>query len=353
MDWNKVDAQIAEKFITCRKHPAADLWIYNYTQRAQWDNHWTPETRACRGLIADANRNIVARPFEKFFNIEQHDSLPAEHFDVYEKLDGSLGVMYFLDGKPQIATRGSFDSPQAAEANRILAEKYGDVQFYPSLTYLVEILYPENRIVVNYGDRRDLVLLAVIETATGKEWPLTHCAAAFDASSRIRSTSAGGLPLVRCVPGRHGVDGLDYLRAMNNPNEEGFVIRFQSGLRVKIKFSDYKRLHKILTGVNERHIWEHLRGGSFDAMLDHVPDEFMSWARGVEADLRGKYAAIERRCMEDFRVLADRKQTALHFKSCPHPSVLFNMLDGKPYSDTIWKMVEPAAGRTFKVDLES
>lgn len=340
MDWEAVDKQVAEKFIAVRKHPEADLWIYNYTQKAQWDNHWTPETRACRGLIVDGDRRIVARPFEKFFNVEQHESLPAEPFDVYEKLDGSLGVMYFLDGRPQIATRGSFDSPQAREANRILAEKYGRVTFNPDLTYLVEILYPENRIVVDYGGQRDLVLLAVLDTESGQEWPLSAC------------RTHDGIPLVRCVPGHHGVDGLDYLRAMNNPNEEGFVIRFQSGLRVKLKFADYKRLHKILTGVNERHIWEHLRAGTFDAMLEHVPDEFMAWAKSVEASLRGKYAEIERQCLQDFQPRETRKETALHFKTCKHPSILFKMLDGQPHQDGIWKAIEPPPGTTFKVDTD-
>lgn len=331
MDWAKVDELIASKHISVRKHPSADLFIYNYTQRTQWDNLWTPETKACRGLITDGARRIVARPFEKFFNVEQHETLPAEPFDVYEKLDGSLGVLYHVGGKPQIATRGAFESPQAREANRILAEKFPHLEFNPTLTYLFEVIYPDNRIVVNYGDRRELVLLAIIETATGCELPLP--------------TEDVGLPVVR----RHDGADLESLRALNLENQEGFVIRFKSGLRVKLKFADYKRLHKLLTGINERHIWEHLRAGTFDAMLDRTPDEFMGWARGVEADLRAKYAAIVNRCEADFRDLGDRRQTAAYFKTCQHPSVLFSMLDQKPYADTVWRMVEPAVTRTFKV----
>lgn len=341
MDWNKVDELVAGGYISVRKHPTAGLFIYNYTQKAQWDGHWTPETKACRGLITDGNRKIVARPFAKFFNIEQHDSLPNEAFDVYEKLDGSLGIIYHLHGKPQVATRGSFDSPQAQEANKILAEKYGHINFDPSLTYLVEILYPENRIVVNYGQRRELVLLAVIDTATGYE---------LNDIDQLECVVYGKLPVVQWSPGKHGVDGLAYLRGMEKPNEEGFVIRFQSGLRVKLKFAEYKRLHKILTGVNERHIWEHLRAGTFDAMIERVPDEFMSWAKSVADVLLERYEAVVSTCKADFKVLDSRKDTALYFKTRKYPSILFAMLDERDWMDMAWRVVEPPPGTTFKVE---
>ena len=38
----------------------------------------------------------------------------------------------------------------------------------PGKTYLFEIIYPENRIVVDYGDYKGLVLIDVIDNETGK-----------------------------------------------------------------------------------------------------------------------------------------------------------------------------------------
>ncbi|MDV7390170.1 hypothetical protein RZS08_02400, partial [Arthrospira platensis SPKY1] len=37
----------------------------------------------------------------------------------------------------------------------------------------------------------------------------------------------------------------DELQALNIPNHEGYIVRFDNGHRVKIKFADYLRLHKI------------------------------------------------------------------------------------------------------------
>src|SRR5262249_36061422 len=128
-------------------------------------------TLSCRGLITDEAGTIVARPFQKFFHLAQMETLPDEPFEVYEKLDGSLGILYWLGEKPYMATRGQFDSRQAQVATRLL-QRYDLPALDRRLTYLFEIIYPENRVVVNYGDRRELVLLAVIETATGYEHPV-------------------------------------------------------------------------------------------------------------------------------------------------------------------------------------
>ncbi|MBI3964138.1 MAG: T4 RnlA family RNA ligase, partial [Chloroflexi bacterium] len=259
---------VAAGYIKVERHPEADLYVYNYTPKTQYDAHWTPETRACRGLILDGTGAIAARPFEKFFNLAEHaDQLPKEPFEVYEKLDGSLGISYWLEGRPYLATRGSFVSEQARRGTRLLHERYGHVRLDPSLTYLFEVIYPENRIVVDYADREDLVLLAIVETSTGREVPLVDL----------------GFPVAQ----RHdGLTDLESLTSLVGTNREGFVVRFASGLRVKVKLDEYVRLHRLLTGLSPKHVWELRRdGANLDAVLDRVPDEFYAWVREVAADL--------------------------------------------------------------------
>lgn len=101
---------LTSRLITARKHPTADFWIYNYSPVVQYEKRWDAVMMQCRGLILDAQYNIVARPFAKFFNIEEMpaNAIPDEPFEVYEKLDGSLGTLYWLDNAPFIATRSSF-----------------------------------------------------------------------------------------------------------------------------------------------------------------------------------------------------------------------------------------------------
>lgn len=92
---------------------------------------------------------------------------------VTAKWDESLGTLYTaLGGTKRISTRGSTRSDQALEGTRIWREKYEGLEFGPGVTPLFEIVYPSNRIVVAYRGMRDLVLLAVIDNATGADLPL-------------------------------------------------------------------------------------------------------------------------------------------------------------------------------------
>ena len=53
--------------------------------------------------------------FNKFFNMEEHqpEEIPNETFEVFEKLDGSLGILFWYQGQWILATKGSFTSDQA------------------------------------------------------------------------------------------------------------------------------------------------------------------------------------------------------------------------------------------------
>ena len=110
MNLSLINEMIEAGYIQVKKHSDADLFIYNYSPKAQYDRIWNEATLACRGLILDGDGNIIARPFQKFFNLGEFEGqyLPASVFEVYDKLDGSLGITYQLNGKWQIATRGSF-----------------------------------------------------------------------------------------------------------------------------------------------------------------------------------------------------------------------------------------------------
>lgn len=261
--------------------------------------------------------------------------MPLEPFEVYDKPDGSLGILYWIGDTPHIATRGSFDGEQALKANEILRRKYSRVFFERDRTYLFEIIYPDNRIVLDYGNTEDLFLLAVIDTATGKDMPLENI----------------GMPLVERFD---GLNDLDLLRSKQTENKEGYVLKFESGTRIKVKFDEYKRLHKLLTGVNERHIWDELRAGrNLDEIIGRVPDEYFQWVRNVENKMRAEYAAIETQCRADFKELPTRKDTALYFQTCAHPPVLYLMLDMKDYSQHIWKQVRPECPRSFRRDIDA
>jgi hypothetical protein len=333
IDLKELNLLIEQKYISVQKHKDASLYIYNYTPQTQFERYWTGITLQCRGLILNENGAVAARPFRKFFNLEEHrlEEIPQEPFEVYEKLDGSMGILYWLNKVPFIASRGSFHSQQAQKASRLLHTKYTHILPYlrQEVTYLFEIIYPQNRIVVNYGAAEELILLAIIDNHTGLDLPLENI----------------GFPLVQRFD---GISDLQKLKALNHPNKEGFVLKFRSSFRVKVKFEEYVRLHRILTGVSNKMIWEMLRNNTpMDAILERVPDEFYDWVKKNREELMQEYTAIEAYCKNDFKELGDRKSTAMYYLTCKYPSILFAMLDKRDYSDSIWKLIKPKYEKPF------
>jgi RNA ligase len=325
-DRERLDALVVDGWLRSQRHPDADLWIYNYTEKTQYENNWTSETLVCRGLILDESGDVVARPFSKFFNYgtAQAPSAPAEPFVVMEKIDGSLGILYYLDGLPWITTRGNFTSKQAMEGTAMIRDH--ELERVDGVTSLFEIVYPGNRIVVDYGDRRDLILLAAICNETGVDKPLPRYSG----------------PVVR----HYGQVDLDSLAAEEEPNREGFVVAFQSGLRVKIKFAEYLRLHKIVTEVSARMIWESMRDGDdLDSLLVDLPDEIHRWISQTRTSIQAAYNDELGRASSVFERrpdTADRKTLAQYFvASDANPAVLFRMLDERPFDDLIWKAIRP------------
>ena len=272
-----------EKLVSVTKHPQHNLFIYNYTAKAQYDKVWNNITLLTRGLILDEAYQIVARGFKKFFNFDEIDiaAIPQLPFVVQEKLDGSLGILYWVGNTAFIASRGSFDSKQAQHATAILHNKYGAVveKLQKDKTYLFEIIYPANRIVVDYGNEDDLILLAVIDNETGLDEEL--------------DTSLG----FRTVAHFEGLTDFGKIAALNLDNKEGFVIKFQNGFRVKIKFSEYVKLHRIITGVSNIAIWEYMKEAKdIDVLLDKVPDEFYNWVKQTKNNLQQHYDTILSGC---------------------------------------------------------
>lgn len=355
--------------ITCRKHPTVDLFIWNYTAQAQWEHVWDGVTTIARGLITDKHGTIKARPFPKFHNIEEHtgDTLPRipnGPFTVTEKVDGSLGILYFVDHVPYVATRGSFESEQARHATALLHERYLNNVAWSHLerlgiTLLWEIVYPENRIVVDYGSMDELILLAAINADTGAEYDIVS----------FKNHSYEGDP-VAVFPVVQHYDGLtdvhtirDQFSATSGIDSEGFVVRFQSGLRVKLKFSDYVRLHRLMTGFTARNIWDVVRnaqGRSVDDMLSEllrdVPEEFEQWARNTACLLIGQYDVIEesaRGVYDTIKGLPTRKEQAQMIAQYSQKAVVFKMLDNQPYEELIWKGLRPSAEKPFKQESEA
>lgn len=280
------DAVVAGR-ITERVNPDFDeLSIFNYSRDTQYANDWDTITLSSRGLIVNTvTEEIVARPFTKFFNYGDNDNIGeldySGRIEVMDKADGALGILYPKpDGAYAISTRGSMDSIPARHASEVYAAKYeGKWNVNPNHTYLFEIIYPGWPIVLNYGDMDDLILLGAVDNATGASVPWDE----------ILATGWNG-PVVE----RFEYTDFTAVLAdskLDQEGKEGFVIHFlDADKRVKVKFADYLRLHKIVFGVTPLRVWEMLSSGdSLDAWVKNVPDEFAADVNRVASELQEKH----------------------------------------------------------------
>ena len=312
-------------------HPTLPLTIWNYSQTTQYEGKWDEVTMLCRGLVTDDMGRIVARPFKKFFNMEEGKHTPTSEFDVYEKMDGSLIIVFWYDGGWVVASRGSFTSEQSLASERIFFDEL-DHNFSIGITYLFEFTAPWNRIVVDYGEKSNLTLLGAIRTDDGDEAPWEVLKGIGDGA---------GCDVVKKYD---GITDYFTLKGMIGNNAEGFVIRFSNGDRMKIKGEEYLRLHKIMTEVSTKSVWDVLSNGDdMEGLLKDVPDEFYSKIKEYERELLGEYNKIETISTTRFNEFKhlNKKEYAEQVKFNKYNSVLFSMYDGKDYSKIIWRMIQP------------
>jgi RNA ligase len=334
MDLSTLNRYYEDGLLYKQVHPTLPLTIWNYTEKVQYNGLWDEITLSCRGLVTDNIGNIVARPFKKFFNLEEGKHTPTQDFEVFEKMDGSMGIIFKYSGETIFATRGSFISEQSKWMSEFATTyNYQDI-IVDGFTYLFEIIYENNRIVVDYGNQERLVLLGIINTETGEELP-------------YNGIYSDGWDIVQRYD---GIKDYSNLKNLVEDNHEGFVIRFSNGDRMKIKGEEYIRLHRIMTNLSTTSIWDVLsNGGNMENLLINVPDEFYNKIKEYEDELKFMFNSLSNDYMIHFRdiqnlmekVGGDRKNFAHAAKQYQYPSLLFGLLDGKDVSPIIWKIIKP------------
>ena len=217
LDINVLNDYIEKGLVVKNDHPTLPISIYNYSRTCQYENKWDDITKMCRGLILDKEGNVVAKAFDKFFNHEELTlgDIPNETFEVFEKLDGSLGILFWYQGKWILASKGSFVSEQALKGKQILNQQYNVEVLPKGYTTVVEIIYPENRIVCDYGSDELLVVLSMVSNASGKE---------LDYDSMMSFNEVSKIPVIKKYD---GIKNYDTLKSLISKDREGYVIRFK------------------------------------------------------------------------------------------------------------------------------
>jgi RNA ligase len=327
--------------------------VFKYSKTCVIDNAWNDTTRKARGIVFHApTADIVCRPFDKFFNLDEKEetrleNLPKESFIIWEKLDGSCCSAFLYNGAVRCSTPGSYESPQAEWATKWLNEHLDELGEYPrkmftelleQTTVVFECLWSEKSGnpspgVVNYGTREELTLLT-IRDHDGHEWSTIKIDEFAETFGFNR-------------PRRISADVLDRKLADKIPtNEEGYVVQFiPSNVRVKIKSEEYMRLHKYREVITEKGICELMEGGESRRWLTSLPKHLAESADDIIARLNQRYFKIFYEVEDIYKKALDlpsRREQALYIQQNLDKKfwgICFNMLDNKFSDRILWKLL--------------
>ena len=287
---------------------------------------------SARGLVLDMGRNkLVGLSFPKFFN---HSEYPVETnlgqpLSYETKYDGSLGIVFYHDGLWRVITKKSFKSEQALWAQRIINEIAP--YLLKGFTYLFEIIYKENKIVVDYEGFEGLIYL-------GSYCHKTH------QLLKLNLDCIEDHPDIRNAKSRPISDPQEIktiLSTIEGTDAEGIVVTFDKVGLVKFKTEHYQALHKLVSNITPRRVWELLDQHLFDVTkaLSCFPEEFRRDVDDIAQPMIMEYHNRYVQVLDNFdslrRLSLTRKEFALGAKVF-HPAVtmgLFMMLDGRTLDD--------------------
>ena len=329
LDWlDNLQKEVEAGNIRVEKDTNRPLKIYNYTQKAQFSQHWNDITLTCRGLILDNDGKVVVLPPKKFFN--QNEPLAAKvdlkTARISEKLDGMMIILKIdPDWGLIITSRGSFNNKYIDAVKEFITDEVL-LKMVPNYTYFCELLqnFPgDESIILTKHSEPKLICWAIKDENFNEIIPDDECP--FPIAEELSLAEAK-----------------EYLKQ----KVEGVVAQDLATFdRVKIKTEYFIKHHRLISDCTEKRVWEILSAGGKVENLD-IPDEFMpqmkKWQQELLLDFNLKIAntqtALKRRTN-----LSD-KEIALD--NTLHPtlkSYLFTLKKRglEALSAQIWKDLKP------------
>jgi T4 RnlA family RNA ligase len=273
-----------------------NISIFNY-RLASFQDFGLPGSIEMRGITFVFNTDgTVFRCFpllEKFFNINENEStdssllLNKEIKSIYTKEDGSIiNFIVLPDNSIHAKSKTSFESDQAILAQNIfetdktinlLVTHWLKINLNP----IFELVGPKNRIVLNYPFNK-LILLSLR-----------------DSLGNYNDLESIKLPCKCVKDGLHKSKKLDYtledLISLKSTleDEEGWVVEFVDGQKVKIKTDWYFSVHKLYTDFSNRedYLIDFIINEKIDDLISNIDleSENRKFVDGVVERTKAKY----------------------------------------------------------------
>lgn len=248
-----------------------DLILYKHTEKCEKERKWdrfkgTPFD--CTGLILDKSGNVVALPYKKTvilnkdfgkisINLATLSLLPIQYLSKRE--DGILGIIYWHDGKWNCTTPDGFDSKLGQFAQNILNEHSficGDLtteeqESFKEYTILCEIIHPDNKPIVDYGNEEGLVLHGLVHTLDDKEFSAQSIR---ESLNYFKGSFLDGNVFLRIAEPHSPKDWNSFeeeLKSMDGTKQRGFIGIIADGRHVAIDCPDYTNKRKTLSNFKD------------------------------------------------------------------------------------------------------
>ena len=326
------------------------LYIFCYSPKCQYEKFWTPLTLSMRGMVLGREGEVIGQCLPKFFNLSEvpetrAENLPREDYEIFQKVDGSMISTFYnpYEERWQHASKCSFDNEYIEAAYRFLPQdRLRDLCPYYNLTSEVRFDTDPMRRVTDMPE--GLYLLTSWEhlTLTTGERVVSEM------PSVTAETIATNMGIG--IAAKHD-DKLDSkLESFNSEKDtEGYVVRFESGFRTKLKTAWYLQLNKVLDdfgpGKARETVKEYLT--NYDMTMDwvkYLPDEMWQEAEDIAGQILEDYNNqiywVDRYFHRNYS--KDKKTFALAVKDLPEAPYLFSKYkdpEGEAYKKLIWKNI--------------
>jgi hypothetical protein len=288
------------------------------------------EVQEARALILDESNywEVVARGYDKFW--EQNNPL-ADKIDwnsakVFEKVDGSMCLLYYYDNHWNIATTGTpSGTGNVGNWGFTFAElfwkvwnelRYNLFLLSKKCSYLFELCTPYNKVIVNHQLNR-LVLHGV---RCNKE--------PYDFIDDLFREYSLGFEVVKQydIGTIEGV--LEATKKLDATKQEGFVVVDKDFHRIKVKSPTYLLLSHLKEGMTRRKLLDLVRmNGGIMRSLDQLPELQKEYYQ-----LNKKYFFLILDIQEVWnknQYITNRKEFAEIAKGYKFSSILFGLYDKK------------------------
>jgi hypothetical protein len=283
--------------------------------------------RQSRGIIFDRDKDweIISYPYDKFFNYGEGKAATIDWSTakVYEKLDGSLMVLYYYDDKWHVSSSGTPDGAGAIRnCDLNLAELFWQVweelgyQLPTDIEhcYIFELMTKQNQII-SIPDRNRLVLHGARNIKT-----LAESAPDFWANKY-------SWELVSSYPLTSDVEVKAAANLLNPIVSEGYVVCDRNFNRVKIKSPQYVAIGHLMGGFSSLNLVKIIIANEGDEFLVYFP-ELTDLYRSMKEAYRSLMIEID--CnWERYKEISIQKDFALAIKDLPYQSILFALRGGK------------------------